>query len=292
MNIMLIDDDEAISTMLQDIIEDYNLGEVVAVMNSAISLDNALLDHKQVDLLIMDMLMPDLDGIQAAHKIRQGFGGKILMLSQVESKDLVGKAYADGIDYYVTKPINRNEIVSVLKNVNERLRLENFARTLKSSLATLNQAPPPAKAKITYIERAESILGELGISSSPGAQDLLDICRYLERQKRVSAAPTLKSIFTSVARSRGNSESFDKEAKAMEQRLRRTIYQGHINLATIGAVDYTNPKFEEYAPLFFDYADLRNTMHAIEAGEPRPCMSQIHINIKKFIHALYETAQR
>ena len=50
------------------------------------------------------------------------------MLSQVESKDLVGKAYEDGVDYYITKPLNRNEIVSVLRNVSEHLRLESFAQ--------------------------------------------------------------------------------------------------------------------------------------------------------------------
>ena len=77
----------------------------------------------------------------------------------------------------------------------------------------------------------------------------------------------------------------------MEQRLRRTIYQGHINLATTGAVDYTNPKFEEYAPLFFDYTDIRNTMRLIEA-EQKPTMSHIHINIKKFITALFDMANR
>ena len=40
MNIMLIDDDAAVRMMLQDIIEDYNLGEVVASLPSASGLTN------------------------------------------------------------------------------------------------------------------------------------------------------------------------------------------------------------------------------------------------------------
>jgi two-component system response regulator YcbB len=103
---MIIDDDEAVRLMLQDIIEDYDLGEVVASWESAHDLDNRILSVEQVDILIIDMLMPGLDGIKAAAGIRKDFAGKIIMLSQVESKDLVGRAYEHGIDYYITKPLN------------------------------------------------------------------------------------------------------------------------------------------------------------------------------------------
>ena len=98
MNIMLIDDDDAVRMMLQDIIEDYELGTIVQSLDSAVSLDNSLLSQNQIDILIIDMLMPGIDGITAISKIRTGFNGKIIMLSQVESKELVGKAYADGVD--------------------------------------------------------------------------------------------------------------------------------------------------------------------------------------------------
>lgn len=43
MNIMLIDDDDAVRMMLQDIIEDYELGTIVQSLDSAVSLDNSLL---------------------------------------------------------------------------------------------------------------------------------------------------------------------------------------------------------------------------------------------------------
>ena len=74
----------------------------------------------------------------------------------------------------------------------------------------------------------------------------------------------------------------------MEQRLRRAIFQAHVNIATMGSLDYTNPRFEELAPLYFDYNDIRNTMRLLENDE-KPAMSQVHINTKKFIHALYDT---
>jgi len=289
MNIMLIDDDDAVRMMLQDIIEDYNLGDVTDSLNSATKLTNELLAEHQTDILIIDMLMPVIDGIQAVNRIKEHFTGKIIMLSQVESKDLVGKAYENGIDYYITKPLNRNEIVSVLKNVSEHLRLESFAHNLQNSLLSLTPHPVPAPmTKKNIRTRTENQLKELGILTAPGAQDLLSIMAYIETNR--GQIPALKGLFTAVAQQNGADDPV-REAKAMEQRLRRTIFQGHVNVASMGVLDYTNPKFEDYAPLYFDYNDIRSTMRLLE-NEEKPTSSQVHINMKKFIHALYDTAQR
>lgn len=290
MNIMLIDDDDAVRMMLQDIIEDYNLGDVTASLPTALELSTEMLLSQHIDILIIDMLMPGLDGIQAVSRIKDTFPGKIIMLSQVESKDLVGKAYEKGIDYYIMKPLNRNEIVSVLKNVSEHLRLESFAHNLQNSLLSLNPQNPsaPAQPKENTRTRAENQLKELGIRSAPGAHDLLNIITYIE--KNGGELTALKGLFTAVAENHG-AEDPAKEAKAMEQRLRRTIFQAHINVASMGVLDYTNPKFEDYAPLYFDYNDIRSTMRLLENDE-KPGPSQVHINMKKFIHALYDTAQK
>jgi two-component system response regulator YcbB len=286
---MLIDDDDAVRMMLQDIIEDYNLGDVTDSLNTAMELTNDLLAQRQTDILIIDMLMPGIDGIQAINRIKEHFAGKIIMLSQVESKDLVGKAYENGIDYYITKPLNRNEIVSVLKNVSEHLRLESFAHNLQNSLLSLTPHPVPAPVTKKNIRtRTENQLKELGILTAPGAQDLLSIMAYIETNR--GQIPALKGLFTAVAQQNG-AEDPVREAKAMEQRLRRTIFQGHVNVASMGVLDYTNPKFEDYAPLYFDYNDIRSTMRLLE-NEEKPTSSQVHINMKKFIHALYDTAQR
>ena len=289
MNIMLIDDDEAIRMMLQDIIEDYDLGEVAVSLDSAATLDNGLLALHHIDILIIDMLMPGIDGIEAVTKIKNGFTGKVIMLSQVESKDLVGKAYGEGVDYYITKPLNRNEIVSVLKNVSEHLRLEAFAQNLQHSLANLTPQANTAPLASKPAAKGPAILQELGIATAPGAQDLLDILKWLNQHH--GQVPSLKMLFTSVAGMRPDTTDAAREAKAMEQRLRRTIYQAHIHIATLGAVDYTDPRFEQYAPLYFDYADLRNTMRLIE-DEQKPSLSQVHINMKKFIFALHDAVTR
>ena len=74
-----------------------------------------------------------------------------------------------------------------------------------------------------------------------------------------------------------------KESKAIEQRVRRTILAGMINLANLGIVDYTNSEFEYYTPRYFDLTDIRYLMQQIENNEQR----KAKVNIKKFIQVLY-----
>lgn len=293
MNFALIDDDEAVRSMLQDIIEDYDLGEVPLSLPSATALTSELLRQHDINIIIIDLLMPGESGVDAVGRLAPGFGGKIVMLSQVESKDMVGSAYENGVDYYITKPLNRNEIVSVLKGVSEHLRLSAFAQNLQHSLAGLSpKTTTKENAPRSLRQEAEARLRELGISSAVGAGDMLDILDYLESsaaETKTGTLPPLKTIFTAVAEARGAAPA--RESKAMEQRLRRSIFQALVAVAGMGIVDCTNPKFEDAAPSYFDYADVRLIMKVLEQDE-RPQMSQVRINIKKFLQALWDASKK
>lgn len=291
-NFMLIDDDDAIRYMLQDIIEEYRLGEVVDSLSDARALTNELLRHEQVDILILDMLMEGIDGMAAAAAVRAQFTGKIIMLSQVESKELVGKAYEMGVDYYITKPLNRNEILGVIRNVSKHIRLEHFAHDLQSSLKKTFADPASSAARPSGRSLAHAVLKELGIADMSGAKDLMAILHYLAHTPNDDGIlPPLQRIFSAVLQGRAKEKGdISKEVKAMEQRLRRTISQALLNLAAMGALDYTNPRFESYAPLYFDYAEVRRIMTMMDE-EKQPKRSDVHINMKKFIHALFRATQ-
>ncbi|MCO6062872.1 glutamine utilization two-component system response regulator GlnL, partial [Pseudomonas sp. MOB-449] len=76
-------------------------------------------------ILLIDLLMPGRDGIETIRQIQNTYSGKIVMISQVEAKEMVGEAYSLGIEYFIHKPINRIEIVTVLQKVKERIELEH-----------------------------------------------------------------------------------------------------------------------------------------------------------------------
>ena len=139
---------------------------------------------------------------------------------------------------------------------------------------------------MTDHERQEfCLLKELGVAGTAGYDDLLKIIAYLQAHHKSSTFPSLKKIFTAIAEEHA-AENIQKEAKTIEQRLRRAVFQAMVSTASMGVVDYTNPKFEEYAPFYFDYAEVCSIMRTIQQNE-QPQISKVHINTKKFIQALY-----
>ena len=83
--------------------------------------------------------MPMRDGIETVRHIASSFTGKIIMISQVESKQLIGEAYTLGVEYYITKPLNKIEVVSVVRKVIERIRLERSIYDIQKSLNNVFQ---------------------------------------------------------------------------------------------------------------------------------------------------------
>ncbi|WP_019554526.1 response regulator [Propionispira raffinosivorans] len=307
MRFMIVDDDEVIRTMLSDIIEDYDLGEIAGEADNGSLIDTALLERKKIDILVIDMLMPIRDGVQTVKSIKADFTGKIIMLSQVENKEMIGNAYSLGVDYYITKPINRNEVVSVIRAVSEHMQLKNLVHNIEKNLHTALRSNHSAEIAntirhtplpLTIRQKGEMMLTEMGIGGEKGCKDLLDILQFLQKQEQETLMqkdfPSLKIIFTKIAEAKLGQENtieIQKEYKALEQRLRRTIFQALVNLASMGIIDYANPKFEEYAAKFFDFTEVRKIMLTLESNE-KVNMSQIHINSKKFIKVLFMEAKK
>lgn len=301
MRFFIVDDDEAIRSMLSEIIEDYDLGEVVGEAENGAAVDERLLNMKQVDILIIDLLMPIRDGIETVREVQPKFQGKIIMLSQVESKEMIGNAYLLGVNYYITKPINRLEVIGIIQNVSEHLRLQNVIYSIEKNLNVLNTEKSfgtPSHvtvSKSVLITSGQYLLAELGMIGESGCRDLLGMLDYLsnyENEKPLEQDfPSLKDIFMNVAIKKagtcsGDLKDIKRETKAIEQRVRRAIFQGLHHLSSIGVTDYTNPKFEEYAPKFFDFTEVRKIMLNLQHNI-KPSISDSHINIKKFIKVLY-----
>jgi two-component system, response regulator YcbB len=303
MRYFIVDDDPAIRSMLAHIIEDADLGEVAGEAEDGSLIDKNYLELKGVDILLIDLLMPNRDGIETVRHL-SGFSGRVVMISQVESKDMIAEAYSQGIEYYITKPINRLEVISVLQKVRERILLQRSIEGIQRSLSVLTQGAGGERKEHPVPDRTirtagKFLLTELGMIGESGSKDLLDMLDYLYRMEKEEAGdykfPALKDIFASVAAEKlgwqAAAADVQKEVKAAEQRVRRAIYQALTHLASLGLTDYAHPKFESYATTFFDFTEVRKRMKELETHiEPAP--SSIRINAKKFILVLYLEAKR
>jgi two-component system, response regulator YcbB len=302
----IANDDEAIRTMLAEIIEDEDLGVVVGEAKDGSLLDGQMLNMQNVDILLIDLMMRNRDVLETIRQIKPSFRGKLIIISQVESKELIGEAYSLGIEYFITQPLNRLELVAIIQKVSSLIRLERSIQDIQKSLNTVLKVEQSQDQQQTSLDEKKDIrasahflLSELGIVGEGGSKDILDIMDYMyqyeQDQKLNKGIPMLKEIFSQIALQRlgrsATEQEIMKEVKASEQRVRRAINQSLNNLASLGMIDFSNLKFENYASRFFDFRDVRNRM--AELGTDSHTLATLtHINTKKFIQILYFEAKR
>ena len=112
--ILVVDDDEAI----RDAVEIYLRQENMQVLKAANGIEALrILEKEQVHLILMDIMMPRMDGMNATIKIREKLNIPIIMLSaKSEDTDKI-LGLNIGADDYVTKPFNPLELVARVKSV-------------------------------------------------------------------------------------------------------------------------------------------------------------------------------
>ncbi|WP_332651558.1 response regulator [Lysinibacillus sp. 54212] len=284
MRYYIVDDDRASRIMLSTIIDEAALGTVIGeAANGQDAIPQILM--MQPDLVLIDLLMPILDGIATIEQLRANrFSGDFIMISQVNNKEMVAEAYEKGIEFFIHKPINQIEVQSILRKTIEQHRLKNSIQAIRDSLTSF-EASNPVHTKKTTRDHIQSILNDMGIVGEVGSEDIIKIIEQLLYENHtIAPLPPLKELYEKLAmQTKSTPDDVLKESKAIEQRIRRTILAAMINLANLGIVDYTNSEFEYYAPRYFDLTDIRQLMNQIELDGER----KAKVNIKKFIQVLY-----
>src|SRR6058998_514153 len=97
---------------------------------------------KQPDLILLDVMMPKMDGIQVCRELRADsslpFMPIILVTAKTDSKDVVAGLEAGG-DEYLTKPIDQMALLARVKSVLRLKELHDTVRTQADDLAAWNR---------------------------------------------------------------------------------------------------------------------------------------------------------
>jgi len=126
--ILIIDDEKEI----RDLIEIYLKNEGYRVLTAEDGVQGLeMLGKQEVHLIILDVMMPRMDGIQACLKIREDQNMPILMLS-AKSQDMDKiHGLSTGADDYMTEPFNPLELIARVKSQLRRYMRLNQAYTPK-----------------------------------------------------------------------------------------------------------------------------------------------------------------
>jgi two-component system response regulator ChvI len=116
--VLLVDDDRALSTILAAALSDEGF-EVATAANGLEGVRR--FESDGADLVILDVLMPDLDGLEACRRLRKKSAVPIILLtSRGEEVDRV-TGLETGADDYVTKPFSTRELVARIRALGRRV---------------------------------------------------------------------------------------------------------------------------------------------------------------------------
>ncbi len=116
--VLICDDEAQILRALRVILRDAGY-EAVPADSGEEALDAAAVRHP--DAAIIDLVLPDLDGVEVCRRLREWSQMPIIVLSAVGEEDAKVRALAAGADDYVTKPFGPRELIARLQAVLRRV---------------------------------------------------------------------------------------------------------------------------------------------------------------------------
>ena len=123
-SVLVIDDDDSMTDMIKHILEP-NAFEVM-VANSGPEGINKTRQHNP-EVIILDLLMPDMDGWEVCKAIREFGQMPILVISAISKPGMVAKALDEGADDYLLKPVTSNVLIANVRRLARRARAEREA---------------------------------------------------------------------------------------------------------------------------------------------------------------------
>jgi two-component system, chemotaxis family, chemotaxis protein CheY len=128
MKSLVVEDDFISRFVLQKMLAPYGVSDVAVNGREAVQAFTIAVSEKQpYDLICMDIMMPEMDGIESLKVIQEKIKEfdispkeepKIIMVTALDTpKEVVEAYYHGGCTYYLTKPINKSKILFLLEEM-------------------------------------------------------------------------------------------------------------------------------------------------------------------------------
>lgn len=125
MRALVVEDDFTSRMLLVKIINAFFEVDVAVNGEEAVqAFETALMDGRPYDLLLMDIMMPEMDGITALERMHEIAGDegfdktKVIMITALSDPKTIIKSFHDGLaSAYIVKPVERGQIYSELEKL-------------------------------------------------------------------------------------------------------------------------------------------------------------------------------
>ncbi len=121
-NVLLVEDNEKLNKAYKVVLEKQQFS-VFSAFDGQEALD--ILEDTHVDIIITDVMMPNMDGYEFVSLLRQAdYDQPILMITAKDQYEDKEKGFSLGVDDYMTKPIDVNEMILRVKAILKRMQIE------------------------------------------------------------------------------------------------------------------------------------------------------------------------
>ena len=115
-NILIVDDAAFMRMMIKDILTKNGYGIAAEAENGKIAVD--IYNETMPDLVLMDITMPEMDGIQALKAIKGNDpNAKVIMCSAMGQQAMVIEAIQSGAKDFIVKPFQADRVLEAVKKV-------------------------------------------------------------------------------------------------------------------------------------------------------------------------------
>lgn len=138
LKVAIADDNDMMLKMLDDIVEsDEDLNVIGMAKDGEEAYE--LIRDKQPDVVLLDVIMPKVDGLGVLHRVREDAAIKktpcFIMVSAAGGEQVTEDAFALGADYYIMKPFDKNAVLSHIKRTGMgRADREKAGQTLEKEI--------------------------------------------------------------------------------------------------------------------------------------------------------------
>jgi two-component system, NarL family, response regulator NreC len=158
--LMLVDDHDVVRTGLKSFLQTQNGLEVIAEANSG-ELAVQLVQSEKPDVIVMDIAMPEMDGLEATRRIKACCPeSRVLALTVHADQQYFFEMLAAGADGYVTKQVAAEELVEAIRSVaagHVYLQPALASWLLQDYRRLLLQAPTLAEKKVEDAARQDGL---------------------------------------------------------------------------------------------------------------------------------------
>ena len=241
MKILVVEDDLLVAEALKSTLASHNYA-VEVVHDGRAGLD--CIEAFNYDLLLLDVILPKLDGISLCHHVRsQGYTMPILLLTSKDTKHDRAVGLDAGADDYVIKPFDPEELSARI-----RALLRRGTDNVRSTLTWKDLTLDPRNCQVTYQDRV--------LTLTPKEYALLEL--FLRHNQRLfSCGAILEHLWT--YEDAPSEEAVRTHIKGLRQKL-KAVGAPHNLVETVYGIGYRLKSFEPI-PLQQDIAIDRSAKH-------------------------------